>query len=106
MANMQSIWTPIYTRPSRYNWMLQFYLRSEGLYLPWIGTGRFIFSHNYGEHDFEQVMKKIVKASKRMLADGWWWDNPALNNKAIKRKVLKELLVKKWPWLPLKVENV
>ena len=106
MANMQSIWTPIYTRPSRYNWMLQFYLRAEGLYLPWIGTGRFIFSHNYNDDDFEQVMVRLLVASKRMLDDGWWWENPALSNKAIKRKVLKELLVKKWPWLPIKVENV
>src|SRR5262249_13699071 len=30
-ANMSSIWTIFYTRPSRYNWMLQYYLRAEGL---------------------------------------------------------------------------
>jgi glutamate-1-semialdehyde 2,1-aminomutase len=26
--------------PSRYNWMLQYYLRAEGLALSWVGTGR------------------------------------------------------------------
>jgi hypothetical protein len=34
-------------QPSRYNWMLQFYLRAEGLALSWVGTGRLIFSLNY-----------------------------------------------------------
>ncbi|MGS0758679.1 aminotransferase class III-fold pyridoxal phosphate-dependent enzyme, partial [Roseateles sp. GG27B] len=44
VAHMQSIWTVFYTQPSRYNWMLQFYLREQGLGLSWIGTGRLIFS--------------------------------------------------------------
>ena len=30
VANLSSIWTMLYTRPSRYNWMLQFYLRAQG----------------------------------------------------------------------------
>ena len=42
--NLSSIWTISYTRPSRYNWMLQYYLRAEGLALSWVGTGRLIFS--------------------------------------------------------------
>jgi glutamate-1-semialdehyde 2,1-aminomutase len=46
VANISSIWTVSYTRPSRYNWMLQYYLRAEGLALSWIGTGRLIFSLN------------------------------------------------------------
>ncbi|HYJ20167.1 MAG TPA: aminotransferase class III-fold pyridoxal phosphate-dependent enzyme, partial [Burkholderiales bacterium] len=29
VANLSSIWTVFYTRPSRYNWMLQYYLRAE-----------------------------------------------------------------------------
>src|SRR6266436_5232136 len=37
VANMSSIWTVGYLRPSRYNWMLQFYLRAELLALSWIG---------------------------------------------------------------------
>src|SRR5262249_31936733 len=46
VANLSSIWTVCYTQPSRYNWMLQFYLRAEGLALSWVGTGRLIFSLN------------------------------------------------------------
>ena len=30
-ANLSSIWTICYLQPSRYNWMLQYYLRAEGL---------------------------------------------------------------------------
>ena len=33
VANLSSIWTVLYTQPSRYNWMLQYYLRAEGLAL-------------------------------------------------------------------------
>jgi glutamate-1-semialdehyde 2,1-aminomutase len=40
LANLSSIWTVCYTRPSRYNWMFQYYLRAEGLALSWVGTGR------------------------------------------------------------------
>ena len=35
-ANMSSIWTLRYTQPSRYNWMLQYYLRLHGLALSWV----------------------------------------------------------------------
>jgi glutamate-1-semialdehyde 2,1-aminomutase len=40
VVNMSSTWTVCYRRPSRYNWMFQYYLRAEGLALSWIGTGR------------------------------------------------------------------
>jgi glutamate-1-semialdehyde 2,1-aminomutase len=45
-GNIGSIWTVSYTQSSRYNWMLQYYLRAEGLALSWTGTGRIIFSLN------------------------------------------------------------
>ncbi|MFT6906178.1 MAG: glutamate-1-semialdehyde 2,1-aminomutase [Oleiphilaceae bacterium] len=91
IINMSSIWIPVYTRPSRYNWMLQYYLRAEGLLLPWIGTGRFIFSHNYSDEDFHHVVDKIVAACLTMEADGWWWASAELSNKSIKKQVGKEL---------------
>jgi len=72
VANMSSIWSVVYTRPSRYNWMLQYYLRAEGLALSWIGTGRFIFSLNYTDADFEAVTSKFVTAARAMQQDGWW----------------------------------
>jgi glutamate-1-semialdehyde 2,1-aminomutase len=88
---MQSIWTVLYTEPSRYNWMLQFYLRAHGLALSWVGTGRFIFSLNYSDADFEQVLQRFVAAAKDMQQDGWWWTDPTQTNKTIRRSILKEM---------------
>jgi glutamate-1-semialdehyde 2,1-aminomutase len=92
VANLSSIWTVSYTEPSRYNWMLQYYLRAEGLALSWIGTGRLIFSLNYTEADFQAVANRFVVAAKAMHADGWWWRDAALTNKAIKRQFLREMI--------------
>lgn len=95
VAHMQSIWTVTYTVPSRYNWMLQYYLRAEGLALSWVGTGRFIFSLNYGEAEFDAVCERFVAAAKTMEADGWWWTPPGASNKGIRRRILREMLTRK-----------
>ena len=96
VANLSSIWTVYYTQPSRYNWMLQYYLRAEGLALSWVGTGRLIFSLNYGEAEFAEVLRRFVAAAQAMAADGWWATAPGLSNKAIKRRVLKEMLARRF----------
>jgi glutamate-1-semialdehyde 2,1-aminomutase len=92
VANLSTIWTVTYTQPSRHNWMLQFYLRKHGLALSWVGTGRLVFSLNYGDEDFATVMDKFVAAAREMQADGWWWSAPGLSNRAIRRRILGELL--------------
>jgi glutamate-1-semialdehyde 2,1-aminomutase len=93
VANMSTIWTVLYTRPSRYNWMLQYYLRREGLALSWIGTGRLIFSLNYSADDFEEVARRFVAAGDAMTRDGWFWQsNAAAPKLSIKRQILNELL--------------
>jgi glutamate-1-semialdehyde 2,1-aminomutase len=92
VANMSSIWTVCYTQPSRYNWMLQYYLRAEGLALSWVGTGRLIFSLNYDDADFEAVADRFMTAARAMQQDGWWWRDPAATDKSIKRRILKELI--------------
>ncbi|WP_024511108.1 aminotransferase class III-fold pyridoxal phosphate-dependent enzyme [Bradyrhizobium sp. ARR65] len=92
VANLSSIWTVTYTEPSRYNWMLQYYLRAEGLALSWVGTGRFIFSLNYTEADFAEVMQRFVTAASKMQQDGWWWHDAALTNKRIRRQILREMI--------------
>ena len=79
-------------QPSRYNWMLQYYLRAEGLALSWVGTGRFIFSLNYSDGDFAAVADRFVAAARAMRDDGWWWSDAALTDKDIKRRILRELV--------------
>jgi glutamate-1-semialdehyde 2,1-aminomutase len=92
IANLSSIWTVCYTQPSRHNWMLQYYLRAEGLALSWIGTGRLIFSLNYADTDFDAVADRFVTAAKAMQQDGWWWSDAATTNKSIKRRILREII--------------
>src|SRR3981189_1363058 len=95
VANLSSIWMVHYTEPSRYNWMLQYYLRAEGLALSWVGTGRLIFSLNYTDADFADVADRFVAASEKMKRDGWWWHDAALTNKTIRRRILKEMFTRK-----------
>jgi glutamate-1-semialdehyde 2,1-aminomutase len=99
VANLSSIWTVCYTRPSRYNWMLQYYLRAEGLALSWIGTGRLIFSLNYTDTDFDAVADRFVAAAKAMDQDAWWWSDVTATNKSIKRQVLREMLTHRFAFL-------
>jgi glutamate-1-semialdehyde 2,1-aminomutase len=95
LSNLSTIWMVHYTEPSRYNWMLQYYLRAEGLALSWVGTGRLIFSLNYGDADFDAVAERFVAAAAKMKADGWWWHDASLTDKAIRRQILKEMLKRK-----------
>jgi glutamate-1-semialdehyde 2,1-aminomutase len=92
VANLSTIWTVCYTRPGRYNWMLQYYLRAEGLALSWVGTGRLIFSLNYARDDFEAVAARFVAAAEAMERDGFWWHPEGLTNRSIRRRVLREIL--------------
>ncbi|HEV7800101.1 MAG TPA: aminotransferase class III-fold pyridoxal phosphate-dependent enzyme [Burkholderiales bacterium] len=92
VANLGSIWTVCYTRPSRYNWMLQYYLRAEQLALSWVGSGRIVFSLNYSAIDFEAVADRFVAAARSMARDGWWWCAPGVTNKSIRRGILREVL--------------
>jgi glutamate-1-semialdehyde 2,1-aminomutase len=87
---LTTIWTVTYTRPSRYNWMLQFYLRLHGLALSWVGTGRMIFSLNHDADSFGDVTERFVAACQAMQDDGWW-DGPAVTDRDIRRSVLREI---------------
>jgi glutamate-1-semialdehyde 2,1-aminomutase len=97
VSNLSSIWMVHYTEPSRYNWMLQYYLRAEGLALSWVGTGRLIFSLNYSDADFAEVAERFAKAAEKMKQDGWWWHEASLTNKNIRCRILKEMLTRRRP---------
>jgi glutamate-1-semialdehyde 2,1-aminomutase len=92
IAHLSSIWTVLYEQPSRYNWMLQFYLRAHGLALSWVGSGRIVFSLNYGDADFDAVRDRFVAAALEMQADGWWWHGAGLTNRRIRHGLLLEML--------------
>lgn len=92
VVNLSSIWTIVYLVPSRYNWMLQFYLRVHGIALSWVGTGRLIFSLNFTEADFESACDRIVRSAGAMRADGWWSTDIAYTNRAIRRRIFQEML--------------
>jgi glutamate-1-semialdehyde 2,1-aminomutase len=91
VANMSTVWTVLYTKPSRYNWMLQFYLRAHGLALSWVGSGRLIFSLNYGDAEFAEVAKRFTQAAQDMQ-DAGWWDGPEQSNKTIRKGIFREML--------------
>ena len=37
----------LFKEPGRYNWLLQYYLRAEGITLSWVGTGRCLVSMDF-----------------------------------------------------------
>jgi glutamate-1-semialdehyde 2,1-aminomutase len=92
--NLGSIWTVNYTQAGRYHWMLQYYLREQGLALPWTGTGRLVFSLNYSDDQFKAVLERFVAACQAMKADGWWWQAPQQNtHRAIRQGLLREMIL-------------
>ena len=95
VANLSTVWTVTYTRPSRYNWMLQFYLRAHGLALSWVGSGRLIFSLNYGDAEVQEVLERFVAAARQMRDEGWWWCGAGLTDRAIRRGILRELFFRR-----------
>jgi glutamate-1-semialdehyde 2,1-aminomutase len=92
VANLSSIWTITYTRPSAYNWMLQYYLRAEGIALSWVGSGRLIFPIDFADADFEAVATRFVDAARAMFDEGWWWADATRSDRAIRRRILRESL--------------
>jgi glutamate-1-semialdehyde 2,1-aminomutase len=92
VAHLTSVFTTLFTQAGRYHWMFQYYLRAEGLSLSWVGSGRFILSHDYTDEDFQNVCDRFVAAGKQMAADGWFWRDEAVTAKQLKRQVTRELM--------------
>ncbi len=96
VANMSSVWTVLYTQPASFNWLFQHYLRFEGVALSWVGSARMIWTLNFSDAEFEQVVQCFERAALAMQADGWWWTDGISTNKTIKRRVLREMLAVKF----------
>ena len=39
-------------------------------------------------------MDRFVAAARRMRHDGWWWAAPGLTDRAIRRRILRELIAR------------
>lgn len=101
VRNMASVWTIVYTAPSRFHWMFQFYLITQGLMLGWVGSGRLIFSHTFSDADMDVFYGKFMDAARRMKQDGWWDQGAqSTSDQAIRNSLVRELMIAKWGrWL-------
>ena len=96
VAGMETVWTVLYDLPGRYHWLLQYYLREQGVALSWVGSGRMIMSLNFDDTQFELFCDRFVKAAEHMQRDAWWWTPPLDQQRPIKRQVFKEMLKARW----------
>ena len=72
VVNLATVWTVLFKEPSRYNWLLQYYLRAEGVTLSWVGTGRCLSSMDFTGEDYHDLQAKLLNAAHKMKSDGWW----------------------------------
>jgi glutamate-1-semialdehyde 2,1-aminomutase len=72
VMNFATIWTVLFKEPGRYNWLLQYYLRAEGVTLSWVGTGRCMSSLDFTPDDYQELQGKLLNAAQAMKRDGWW----------------------------------
>jgi len=94
VAHFATIWTVLFTEPGRYNWLLQYYLRAEGVTLTWVGTGRCLSNMDFTAKDYDALQAKLVGAAERMKADGWWLsveEHPG-REKAMRTRLTREIL--------------
>ena len=93
VMNLATVWTVLFTEPGRYNWLLQYYLRAEGVTLSWVGTGRCLGTMDFTDKDYEALRFKLVDAAGRMQADGWWLgaEHPR-RDRIMRLRLIKEAL--------------
>lgn len=99
ITNMHSVLSVLYTQPGHYNWMLQFYLRANGLELSWLGSGRMIMNFTITDSEFDEIISLFIDAAHQMKSHGWLWSTPQLTNKVIKRQFLHNMLAASFPVL-------
>jgi len=72
VVHLATVWTVLFKAPSRYNWLLQYYLRAERITLSWVGTGRCLISLDFTPADYRDLQTKFLHAAQQMKRDGWW----------------------------------
>lgn len=87
LTNWFSVWSILYTKPGRYHWMFQYYLKDAGVNLSWVGTGRLLFSLEWKEADYDRLLGRLVAAGEQMKQGGWWEPPVA----SIKAKLVSEI---------------
>jgi glutamate-1-semialdehyde 2,1-aminomutase len=72
VVHLGTIWTLEFTAPGRYHWLLQYYLRAQGVTLSWVGTGRCLMSLDFQPSEYAELTQKLLSAALSMKQDGWW----------------------------------
>jgi glutamate-1-semialdehyde 2,1-aminomutase len=94
LVHLGTVWTVLFTEPGRYNWMLQYYLRAQGVTLSWVGTGRCLSNMDFTEKDYDDLQTKLLDAARAMKADGWWLtaaEQPG-RERRMRRMLMREVL--------------
>ncbi|HKW93874.1 MAG TPA: aminotransferase class III-fold pyridoxal phosphate-dependent enzyme, partial [Methylomirabilota bacterium] len=94
VVHMGTVWTVLFTEPGRYNWLLQYYLRAEGVTLSWVGTGRCLSNMDFTEKDYEDLQTKLLDAAQAVRVDGWWLtaaQNPG-REKSMRRRLIRDVI--------------
>ena len=101
LTNLATVWTIVFPRPGRYNWLLQYYLRAEGVSLSWVGTGRCLSAMDVSQEDYRELQDKLVDAAAAMKGDGWWvtdYEDPGVE-KRMRKQLVREVMgsLVQWP---------
>lgn len=94
VVHLVTVWTVLFQEPSRYNWLLQYYLRAESLTLSWVGTGRCLSSLDFTWEDYQELQAKLFTAALKMKHDGWWLsehEQPG-REKRMRSRLVREML--------------
>ena len=94
IVHLSTVWTILFKEPSRYNWLLQYYLRAEGLTLSWVGTGRCLSSMDFSTEDYQELEVKLVAAAQAMKADAWWLtaEQQPGRDKLMRSRLIREMV--------------
>ena len=94
VAHLATVWTVLFLQPSRYNWLLQYYLRAEGVTLSWVGTGRCLSNMDFTQPHYQELQTKLLNAAWNMKRDGWWLTEQEQPGREKKMRIglIKEML--------------